>query len=181
MEHYFIYYDHAVHGRIERKTEGLYSEFRAEFEAEEGTIYVLWLSGERGRFSLGVPEWNGTRYHLKKKVSNRDLREIGDIRCGLLCRKNAEQETEKEGDYPCDWIHLSYPEYFFKSMMPQLEGNRECYWKPAEQGRFLAVPIDNSTPFLLPRYFCFAKIQMIYGKSYAVFFFDHNDHPRMEN
>ena len=66
-----------------------------------------------------------------------------------------------------------------------LEGERgemplgvpDCYWKPEGSGRSLAVPIDDGRPFLLPRYFCFARIERLWGKAYAVFVFDEAGQP----
>ena len=63
------------------------------------------------------------------------------------------------------------------SVPPQLSGVPDCYWKPEGSGRSLAVPIDDGRPFLLPRYFCFARIERLWGKAYAVFAFDEAGQP----
>ena len=84
----------------------------------------------------------------------------------------APEEAAEEG-----WILLRHPEYFFRTFSPQLSGVPDCYWKPEGSGRSLAVPIDDGRPFLLPRYFCFARIERLWGKAYAVFAFDEAGQP----
>ena len=159
--------------------QGLYTHFSACCGARQGRLYSLVLEGERGEAPLGVPEWQDGCFVLKRTLANHAWSGIGVVqRASLYVRGAAEsgsaapEEVVEEG-----WILLRHPEYFFRTLSPQLSGVPDCYWKPEGGGRSLAVPIEDGHPFLLPRYFCFARIERLWGKAYAVFTFDEAGQP----
>ena len=179
MEEYLIYFGGAPCGSLRMERQGLYTHFSACCGARQGRLYSLVLEGERGEAPLGVPEWQDGCFVLKRTLANHAWSGIGVVqRASLYVRGAAEsgsaapEEVVEEG-----WILLRHPEYFFRTLSPQLSGVPDCYWKPEGGGRSLAVPIEDGHPFLLPRYFCFARIERLWGKAYAVFTFDEAGQP----
>ena len=174
MEETLVYMDAIPCGTMHVEGRGLYTTFSTECDGQEHCLYSLMLEGEKGRFLIGVPEWRSGQYVIARTVANSEWQSVGEIRCGQMIVRGSEylQTQLEEG-----WIYLAHPEYFFKTPAPQLYGNGKCYWKQETDGRYLAVPMEDRHPFLLPKYFCFAQIQSLFGKPYAVFFFDQNEKP----
>lgn len=173
MEEYLVYRNDAPCGTVRMETRGLYTFFSVCCGARKERLYSLFLDGETGSVLLGVPEWQDGCYVLRRTLANRALEPIGKVRCArLMPREDVEEETDAEQG----WLYLEHPEYFFHRLMPQLSGG-QCYWKQGEKGRYLAVPIDDGKPFLLARYFCFARVMRLWGRAYAVFLFDDRDQP----
>ena len=112
--------------------QGLYTHFSACCGARQGRLYSLVLEGERGEAPLGVPEWQDGCFVLKRTLANHAWSGIGVVqRASLYVRGAAEsgsaapEEVVEEG-----WILLRHPEYFFRTLSPQLSGVPDCYWKP---------------------------------------------------
>ena len=178
MEEYLIYHDGVPCGTVRLEKQGLYTAFSAVCGARPGRLYSLFLEGEGGSVLLGVPEWRDGCFVLRRTLANRAWESVVTLRCARL-QPRAEEEGERAaGSAEAGWMRLAHPEYFFHRLTPELSGGA-CYWKPLGEGRCLAVPIDDGKPFLLARYFCFAKVVRLWGKPYAVFWFDENDCPRV--
>lgn len=174
MEEYLVYYNDVPCGTVRMEKRGLYTAFSACCGARKGQIYALVLEGDAGSVPLGVPEWQDGCYVLRRTVASHELASVGRVRCArLMLREESKKETNDEQG----WIYLQHPEYFFHRLMPQLSGG-QCYWKQGKEGRYLAVPIEDGKPFLLARYFCFARVMRLWGRAYAVFLFDEQDRPR---
>lgn len=179
MEEYLIYFGgRALREPAHGKEGALYAFFRLLRRAA-GTDLLFGAGRGAGRNAVGVPEWQDGCFVLQRTLANHAWSGIGTVqRVSLYVRSAAEsgdaapEEAAEEG-----WILLRHPEYFFRTFSPQLSGVPDCYWKPEGSGRSLAVPIDDGRPFLLPRYFCFARIERLWGKAYAVFTFDETGQP----
>ena len=174
MEKYPVYRGELICGNVGAEREGLYTRFSARFDGAKGTLYSLLLEGERGTVLLGVPEWRDGSYVLRRTLANRTWEQIGTVDCARLTERGAAGEKRAAEQ---DWMRLEHPEYFFHRLMPQLASGGTCYWKPTKAGRYLAVPMEKNRPFLLPRYFCFAKVEQLWGRTFAVFFFDADEYP----
>lgn len=178
MEEYLIYQDDAPCGSVRAEKQGLYTRFSACCGARKNKLYSLILEGEKGSILLGVPEWRDGCYVLQRTLTNRMWEGIGTMRGARLTERTGSEWEETTKKAQQDWIRLDHPEYFFRRLTPQLALNGACYWKQAEDGRYLAVPMEDGRPFLLPRYFCFARVERLWGQPYAVFFFDAEEQPR---
>lgn len=180
MQEYLIYEGAAPCGSLRMEEQGLYTRFSALFGARRGQLYSLMLAGDAGEALLGVPEWRDGCYALERTMARRIWQVVGKVQCArLYLRQGEEKRTEKQEEAEEAWIRLDRPEYFFKTLSPQLAQRRDCYWRPGEKGRFLAVPMEAGKLFLLPRYFCFARVEQIWGQNFAVFFFDEGERPRV--
>ena len=178
MEEYLIYQGDAPCGSVRAERQGLYTRFSACCGARKNRLYSLMLEGEKDSILLGVPEWQDGCYVLQRTLANREWERIGAVQCARLTERFAEEPGQERTPAQQDWIRLDHPEYFFRRLTPQLALNGACYWKQAEDGRYLAVPMEDGRPFLLPRYFCFARVERLWGQPYAVFFFDAEEQPR---
>lgn len=174
MEETLVYLDAVLCGSMHIEDQGLYTMFSANCDGQEDRLYSLVLEGEQGRFLIGVPEWCDGKYMITRTVAKSEWQSVGKVRCARMILRNADglEKVPEEG-----WIYLSHPEYFFKTLTPQLYGSGKCYWKQETDGRYLAVPMEEGRPFLLPKYFCFAQSEYLFGKHYAVFFFDNHEQP----
>ena len=177
MDEFLVYHNEAPCGTVRMEPRGLYTLFAACCGARKGRLYSLVLEGEKGSVLLGVPEWRDGCYVLHRLLANRTWQTVGAIRCARLNERGAAEEIStalpEQG-----WLRLEHPEYFFRTPTPQLACCGDCYWRPAEEGgRYLAVPMGDGRPFLLPRYFCFAHTQLLWGKPYAIFLFDQEQQP----
>ncbi len=177
MEEYLVYRDHRVCGSIRAEQQGLYTSFSADCDGQEERLYSLYLEGERGSVLLGVPEWREGRYVLRRTLANREWEPVGAVRCARLKERGVPEQMGASEQADGGWMRLEHPEYFFRCTAPQLAVCGPCYWKQAADGRYLAVPLDAGRPFLLPRYFCFARVEQLWGKSFAIFFFDTKERP----
>ena len=159
-------------GRMQAERNGLYMDFSAEFSGEEGKLYALELVGEQGSCALGVAEWSGGIYRLRKRLAARQVEKLGTLSCVEI---SAREETMGER-----WLRLSHPEYFFAQPVSQLAGLRPCLWQPWGAGRRLALPLKTGEAFPLCAYFCFAQVETIGGKPYAVFCIDPRGLPKRD-
>lgn len=173
MEEYVVYHEGAACGTLQMEPRGLYTYFSVCCGARSGQLYTLLLDGERGSVPIGIPEWQDGCFVLRKSIANRHWQQIGAVQCARLTLRGDTSPAQDE-----NWIALAHPEYFFRVLTPQLAQAETCYWRQTPEGRFLAVPMETGRPFLLPRYFCFAHVRSLWGKPYAVFFFDNNGKPR---
>lgn len=176
MEEYLIYWNGSPCGTVRLEAQGLYTRISACCGARRDCLFSLMLEGERGSVPLGVPEWSDGCYVLRRTLATKEYQGIGTVRCARLTERSAEAQVREDEQ---GWMRLERPEYFFHSLTPQLAGNEDCYWRQEADSRCLAVPIEESRPFLLPRYFCFARVQRLWGKSYAVFRFNDEDQPQL--
>ena len=162
-------------GNLSTKVIGLYTHCTAIFFAKNEALYSLALEGERGSVVLGVPEWRDGEFFLRRTVANHQLLPLGTLlRARIEPRPcSAEALSSEQG-----WLCLERAEYFFHRPEPELACCGPCFWRPAEKGRFLALPLRKNSSFLLTRYFCFARIETLWGSPYAIFFFDQTDRPK---
>lgn len=177
MEEYLVYREHRACGSIRAERRGLYTDFSADCDGQEERLYSLYLEGGQGSVLLGVPERREGRYVLLRTLANRAWEHIGAVRCARLETRGTPGRREDPERRGAGWMRLEHPEYFFRRIAPQLAAHGPCYWKQAEDGRYLAVPLEAGRPFLLPRYFCFARVEQLWGQSFAVFFFDAEERP----
>ena len=174
-EDYLVYDQGSPCGSMRARREGLYVCFLVCCRASERRLYSLFLEGERTSLLLGVPEWQGGQYVLHRRLAKKTVESVGALRCARLEARESDGGADEEAE--SGWLVLDRPEYFFRSLTPQLMECGRCYWKPAEDGRFLAVPMEERKAFLLPSYFCFAHTERLWGRNYAVFFFDAQEQP----
>lgn len=177
MQEWLIYAGDTPCGTLHMEEKGLYTRFSALFGAPSGQLFSLLLEGNRGSVVLGVPEWRGDCYTLERTIARRIWQPVGTVQ--RACVRPREMGEEDCAQSEQGWMRLFHPEYFFKVLSPQLVGRQDCYWQARENGRFLAVPMVAGQPFLLPRYFCFAQVETLWGQPYAVFFFDAQERPQI--
>ena len=121
-----------------------------------------------GEVPLGLLEPRDRGLWLQRRLLREELRPLGrpkGVRLGM---------SYAFGD---DWEPLRDPAPFLQAAGEELPGN--LLWRRAGSLRQLALPYDPAQPFPLVRLFCFARIQTIRGRRYAVYAFDREDRPRM--
>ncbi len=170
-----VYWNGAPCGTVRLEEQGLYTKVSACCGARQDCLFSLMLEGARGSLLLGVPEWRDGCYMFTRTLATREWKRLGEVQGAYLACRDGVDPPAEDGE---GWIHLDRPEYFFHTLTPQLAGRADCWWRQGEDGRYLAVPLEDGAPFLLPRYFCFAQVRQLWGRNYAVFYFDSGDCPR---
>ena len=135
-------------------------------------LYKVWLHGQGGRLLLGTlaPEGDGLR--LRRRLSRSELESSG-------CWPVTGGETVLAFAFERDvWKREEHPERLLRDgvLRSAVRGQSMLLWR-REGGFYLAASFDPARPFPLVPLFCFAKIQRVEGKSYAVFYFDREGNP----
>lgn len=158
-------------GELSVRQEGLYTRFDALCRGLGQAPQHLSAVGALGSLRLGVPEPDGSVWRLRRRISNRDLSALGELRYGEL--RPCGEDTGRR------WEQAPYPEQLFRGafLRDRLRGSEGVLTRQEDGVRFLAVPYDRRRPFLLTSLFCFASVRPIGGKPYAVFCFDRGENP----
>ena len=127
-------------------------------------IYRIIAQGEKSELLLGV--LNG------EQVLRRCFSAAITGKAGKICAVHA----EKSGAAPLrEWRTVNAGEF---PMLPQLPRAALC--RRVGTRHCLALPWSEDEPFPLVELFCFARIRVMNGRSWAVFAFDEGGAPVME-
>ena len=171
METYPLYKGGVLSGRLICRQEGLYNLFRAECTDSGGEICRAYAVGEKGELLLGVMEPIQGELRLIRRLSCRETEAAGPLRSCEV--RSISKEAEES------WQVLDHPGSFFQNgpFQNRLRQAERALWCEDGSVRRLALPYDAHKPFPLTELFCFARIQTIHGKEWAVFAFDRQGHP----
>ena len=133
--------------------------------------YLICRNGEK---SLGVLEPRGERLRLCRMLLGEEIRALGAAGRGELRLSFAFRREE-------GWQSLPHPEQFFHRAPfgPALRDLKGALWRESRGLRLLALPFDSTRPFPLVTLFCFARVEDIQGRPFAVFTFDAKECPVM--
>ena len=154
-------------GTAER--EGLYLRFTLRADLPEG-VWCIWLVGERGELSLGIPEPKNGAYRLCRRISARGVEGVGHLLRGEVRPRRQQSE---------EWNGVPRPACLFRSVWLQRELKGCCGALVRREGEqtLLALPYCGERAFPLVSLFCFARIRVLCGREYAVFAFDGEERP----
>ena len=178
MDKFPLYLNGRSIGELTVTREGLYDCFRVECSPPDQEIYRAYAVGEQGRLRLGILEPEGEVFGIRRKIPVRETAEAGKLVCGQL--QTLEEEPWSAVFTPeADWRAVPHPERLFRSsfLREQLRGISGVLIQEQAGCRFVALPYSGRRPFLLASLFCFARIQRISGREYAVFAFDRDENP----
>ena len=178
MDKFPLYLNGRSIGELTVTREGLYDCFRVECSPPERELYRAYAVGEQGRLRLGILEPEGKGFGIRRRIPAREAAEAGRLVCGQL-RTLAEEAAGAASIPEADWRAAPRPERLFRSafLREQLRGIPGVLVREQAGCRFVALPYSGRRPFLLASLFCFARIQRISGREYAVFAFDREENP----
>lgn len=149
---------------------------RAEMDCplDSTGLFRGFLVCRNGEKTLGVLEPRGERMCLCRMLLPEELRALGPAERGELRLSFAFRQAQ-------GWQALPCPEQFFRKAPfgPTLRGLEGALWRESRDLRFLALPFHSARPFPLVTLFCFAQIEIIQGRPFAVFAFDAGENPVM--
>ena len=169
MEVFPLLRDGAAAGEVTAEREGLYRRFSLRADLPEG-VWCVWLVGERGELSLGVPEPDEGAYRLCRRLSARSVEGLGQLLRGEVRPRRQQPEGWNGAPQPACLFHSGWLQRELKccsGALARREGKRTL----------LALPCCGEQPFPLVSLFCFAHICRICGREYAVFAFDEKERP----
>ena len=105
MEVFPLLRDGAAAGEVTAEREGLYRRFSLRADLPEG-VWCVWLVGERGELSLGVPEPDEGAYRLCRRLSARSVEGLGQLLRG---------EVRPRRQQPEGWNGAPQPACLFRS------------------------------------------------------------------
>ena len=162
-------------GRLDIKEEGGFVRCEATRPNDGRGIYKVWLTGNMGELLLGtlVPEQ-------------------GELR---LCRRVSRDSLERAGCWPIaggrcvlafsfqrgDWVRESAERRLADPVLRQSARGLSALVLGEKDGFRLALPFDSTRPFCLTPAFCFARVERVEGRLCAVFSFDGQGRPRIED
>ena len=122
-----------------------------------GGLYRLYARGERRDLLLGVWEGGAMSRRFSREMTASAGRILG-AEAYPVCR-------------PEELWEPALPEQFPRWQVSG--GLSRC----RKNGRELALPFDDESPFPIPALFCLARIICVNGRRYAAFFFDREGRP----
>lgn len=170
MDKFPLFLDGKSAGELTREEEALYTWFTARCRLPEDGLWCAWVVGKTGELRLGVLEPTGEQAVIRRRFSRRMTQPLGELLRG---------EARPLSSAMADWKAISRPEELFRTpfLRRQLRGATGVLTRETEQGRYLALPWDVRRPFFMTGLFCFARMQRIQGRDYAVFAFDREENP----
>jgi len=129
--------------------------FTAHLQAEPG-LYRLTARGREGTLHLAVLE--GPDLHLCRRLSRTLAAPVLPLTCALLerCAPRRDWQCLREEGLPPGGL-----------------------WRPWGEGREVALPLTAEGPFPLTELFCFARVQRMGERLWAVYRFDGRGWPVM--
>ena len=168
MDKFPVCWNGSVQGELTLNKENLYTRFHVRCCLPGGGLWCVWAVGEKGELRLGVLEPCGDRAEICRRFSEQMTQPVGALLRGELRPVIKREESRWKG--VSEMAHQT----------PWLQQLRNCAGVMVcmDKRRYsLAVPYAQDRPFPLLSLFCFADIQCISGKRYAVFAFDERNQP----
>jgi len=162
-------------GRLTLREEGPRVSFRAELPDDGRGLYKAYLTGPGGRILLGTLIPEGGVLRLGRTLSTGEL-----ARRGAWPPESAQAELAFSAS-PAGWTREDRPARLMGERMlaRSAEGLRGALLRRREGGFSLAVPWEAGGEFPLTPLFCFARVERLAGKDYAVFGFSPRGCPKM--
>lgn len=156
-------------GELTTEQEALYLRFSARCRLPEPGLWCVWAVGEQGELRLGILEPCGDEAYLCRRFSSRMTAPLGRLLRGEL-RPVVPVDRE-------EWSPLRVSLLETPWLRQQLQRVKGVLFRTKDGVRYLAVPYVPQQPFPLVSLFCFANVQTINGRPYAVFAFDREEQP----
>lgn len=162
-------------GRLCLTEDGAFVRCEATRPNDGRGIYKVWLQGRGNDFLLGtlIPEGDGLR--LCRRVS-RDSLERADCwpvksgRCVLAL------SFLRKG-----WVREAVEPRMSDSILRRAARGLSALVREDGDGFAIALPFDTARPFALAPVFCFARMERVEGRLCAVFRFDAQGRPQMQD
>ena len=171
MDKFPLLYGGRPLGELTAEREALYTWFDARCVLPGEGLWCAWAVGDQGELRLGVLEPRGDRASIRRRFSDRLTAPLGRIQWGEIRAAHPAAAGE--------WAILTEREMrtFPPRLRRELAGTSGILFSREGERRLLAAPYDPARPFPLERFFCFARVRRIGGRSYAVYAFDGGGHP----
>jgi len=137
-------------------------------------IYRVWAQGAE-KLLLGMAEGGEQGLTLRRRYSQALTAPLGTLRLSFL----EEMARPSPGSR---WKDLAQPEACFRTptLRKALRGAQGALYCRERGELRLALPFDPQEPFLLTQMFCFARVERIGDRQYAVFSFDKEELPKIQ-
>ena len=138
-------------------------------------IYKVWLDGAGEGFLLGTLAPEGGELRLRRRVSRDSLVRAG---CWPVCggRCVLAFSFQRSG-----WMREPAEHRMTDPVLRQAARGVSALVSVRDGGFRLAVPFDSACPFALVPAFCFARVERVEGKPHAVFCFDGQGRPQVQD
>lgn len=138
-------------------------------------IYKVWLTGAGGNLLLGTLAPERGMLHLCRRVSRDSLARAG---CWPVVggRSVLAFSFVRSG-----WVREAADRRMTDPVLRQSVRGVSARIRGETDGFRLAVPFDTARPFPLTPVFCFARVEPVEGQLCAVFCFDGQGRPRMQD
>lgn len=142
---------------------------------DDSGLFRGYLLFPRGEIMLGVLEPCGKQMMLRRTLLRKEIEKLGTPIAGEVRMSFPFRQAP-------DWQQVKRPEEVFRSkeMVGRLRRWEGGLWKKERGKTLLALPYHSGKPFPMTGLFCFARIQSIGQKQYAVFTFDGDELPVVE-
>lgn len=168
-------------GWLTLQDEGLRVRCSGELRDDGRGLYKGYLLGSGGRFLLGtfLPEQG--RLYLRRSLSLDELR-----RRGMWPPEGAQAELAFVPGHPArprapagwSW-EANSARLMGEPLLARAAGNAGAFLRREEGGFLLAFPWPEGTAFPMTPLFCFARVEELEGRRYAVFPFSSCGCPRL--
>lgn len=170
MDKFRVLWNETDVGQLVLEKENLYTWFQVQCHLPEKSFWCAWVIGDQGTLRLGILEPEGDRFAIRRRYSERLTAPLGNVLNGEI--RPAFQDGRK-------WELISEPhrqicDPWLRQQLQETHGALVCM---ETETLFVAVPYDRETSFPMVPLFCFADIQVIRKRSYAVFAFDGENRP----
>ena len=141
-------------------------------------LYKAWIHGPYGKMELGAMLPEGEQLHLCRTVSLQRLRQAGcwPIIGGTIVLSHPFGEQS----LPPGWIEAENLQSLFpkdKVLQHCACQIKACLWRKSPEGFRLALAFDTHAPFVFSPAFCFAIVEKIGNRYYALIAFNHEGKP----
>lgn len=172
MDKFPLLWDGRPSGELTAERETLYTRFTVRCRLPEDGLWCAWAVGDLGELRLGVLEPEGEQAVIRRRFSRQMTAPLGRLLRGEL--RPARGQAARES-----WETAPEPDRLFRApwLRKHLKNARGAMTRTEGGCRYVALPYDKEKDFPLTTLFCFARIQCIGGKAYAVYAFDKRESP----
>lgn len=146
---------------------GARTEIVASMDDPGDGLYRAFLLGERGELPLGVLAPEKGRLAVCRRLYNRDVSALGQLRRG-----EARRSFRFENAGSC-WRETRCPAQLFQDrfLRERLQVHGRGWWRREEGLLLLALPLERGKPFPLEALFCLGRIESVEGRRCVVYAF----------